>query len=203
MMISPQLTNLFRLQKSLLMFLLQPGIILTYQNFSSPHAPDQCSAEVLRPLGTSDHFLVFVKLDAKPKTSSDVPFHRTLYQYNKADCNRFRSYITEEHPSALYKSKLPGWSHSFLSGFSTYYISVIRNNAGRMVGSFNHTRKYQLPAAMFYLHKSQIKPRKVYCCYIWAGAAQSSIASLDKVQKHLHGFVGDELFYTLQPLSHR
>lgn len=40
-----------------------------------------------------------------------------------------------------------------------------------------------------------------YC--IWIGAAQSSFSSLDRVQKHLWVFVGDKLFFTLQPVCHR
>lgn len=45
--------------------------------------PDQCSTEVLPPLGTSKHSLIFAAVDAKLKTSSDVLFHRTIYCHHK------------------------------------------------------------------------------------------------------------------------
>lgn len=47
--------------------------------------PDKCSAEVLTLLCSSDHSLINVKIDAKPKTSSNVPFHRTIFWYTKTD----------------------------------------------------------------------------------------------------------------------
>lgn len=37
-----------------------------------------------------------------------------------------------------------------------------------------------------------------YRCYTWAGVAQPSLSSLDRVQKHLHGLAGDERFSILQ-----
>lgn len=54
-----------------------------------------------------------------------------------------------------------------------------------------------------YLYKSLIKPKILFWCHIWAGAAQSLFYSLDRVQKHSCSIVGDELFPTLQPLLHR
>ena len=72
-----------------------------------------------------------------------------------------------------------------------------------MVGSLYRTRKYLTPSAILYLYKSQIRPRMEYCCHIWAGAAQSSLACLDRVQNRLQNLVGSDLFTTLQPLSHR
>lgn len=50
------------------------------------------------------HSLIFVNADSKPKGSSDVPFHKTIYWYNKVDWNSFRSYITEASVSALFKN---------------------------------------------------------------------------------------------------
>lgn len=42
-----------------------------------------------------------------------------------------------------------------------------------------------------------------YCCVTLAGAVQSSLTSLDRVQKRLGGLVGNELFLSLQHLFHR
>lgn len=40
-------------------------------------------------------------------------------------------------------------------------------------------------------------------CYTWTRVAQSSLSSLERVQKHLREHVGDELFSNLQPISYR
>ena len=67
-----------------------------------------------------------------------------------------------------------------------------------MVGSF-----YLTPPAILYLYKSQIRPKMEYCCHLCGGAAQSTLTGLDRVQNRLRNLVGDELFSSLEPLSHR
>ena len=42
-----------------------------------------------------------------------------------------------------------------------------------------------------------------YCCHIWAGAAKTTLSSLDRVQRRLRWLVGDDLYGKLQPLSLR
>ena len=42
-----------------------------------------------------------------------------------------------------------------------------------------------------------------YCCHIWAGLPKTSLSCLDRVQRRLRRLIGDELFKSLQPLSHR
>lgn len=75
------------------------------------------SAEVLPPFSTSEHSLINVEVDAKPKASPDVPFLRTNFRSTKADWNNFRSYIAEAHLSALLKKiELPKVAPSFLNG---------------------------------------------------------------------------------------
>lgn len=59
---------------------------------------------MLPPVATSDHSLINVKMEAKPKPSSDISFHRIIYWYTK-----------------------PGW-YSFgfvtdLSAFFEYWVS--------------------------------------------------------------------------------
>lgn len=41
-----------------------------------------------------------------------------------------------------------------------------------------------------------------YCYHIWAGDVQSSLSNLDRVQNHLHNFLENDKFATLQPLTH-
>ena len=72
-----------------------------------------------------------------------------------------------------------------------------------MVGSLHQFKRFLTSPAILYLYKNQIRTRMDYCCQIWVGSAQTSQSSLDVVHKRLHSLVGDELFGTLQPLSHR
>ena len=45
---------------------------------------------VVSPLGRSDHCVAIVSLDLPRKESAEVPFHRTVYRYSKADWDGFR-----------------------------------------------------------------------------------------------------------------
>lgn len=58
----------------------------------------QYSAEVLPHLRNN-------KIDTKPKSSSDVLFHCTIYLYSKANLGRFRSFIAEALLSILSQNK--------------------------------------------------------------------------------------------------
>lgn len=75
---------------------------------------EKSSAELLPPLATSDHSLINVKVDAKPKASSDVPFHRMIFSYTKADCDSLISYITEVSLSAFLKKNVTSMTVSFV-----------------------------------------------------------------------------------------
>ena len=83
------------------------------------------------------------------------------------------------------------------------YILSVAKETGMMVGSFFRTRNFLTPAAIHYLYKSQIRPRMEYCCHIWAGSPKCSLSCLDRVQRRMRWLIGDALFKTLQPLSHR
>ena len=72
-----------------------------------------------------------------------------------------------------------------------------------MVGLFYRSKKYLTPSAILYLFKSPIRMKMEYCCHIWGGTAQTSLSCLDRVQNRLRNLVGDGLFSTLAPLSHR
>ena len=83
------------------------------------------------------------------------------------------------------------------------YIESVAKEAAKMVGSLHQSKRYLTPPAILYLYKSQICPRMEYCYHIWEGSAKTPLNPLDAVQKPLHSLVGDELFDTVQPLSHR
>ena len=83
------------------------------------------------------------------------------------------------------------------------YIKSIAKAAGKMVVSFYRSSRYLTADAILYLYKSQVRPRMEYCCHIWAGAARKTLSCLDRVQNRLRSLVGDALFSSLQPLSHR
>ncbi|XP_065679855.1 uncharacterized protein LOC136094163 [Hydra vulgaris] len=53
------------------------------------------------------------------------------------------------------------------------------------------------------LYKSQIQPRRKYCCYICRESYNDGLSLLDKVQKHIVNIVGPALAANLQPLPHR
>lgn len=45
-----------------------------------------------------------------------------------------------------------------------------------------------------YFYKNQIRPKIMHCCHIWAGAIKSFLSSYDRIQKHIHSLVGNDLF---------
>lgn len=70
----------------------------------------------LHHLGTSDHFLIFVTVDAKLKTSSDVLFHRTIYCHHKDVFDIAASAMMDLRLSS--KAGFEGWPLLFLSEIS-------------------------------------------------------------------------------------
>ena len=105
----------------------------------------------------------------------------------------------EESPSL---DKLLGLKFSPDLKWDSYIASVAKDTA-RMVGSFYRSKQFLTCKALLYLYKSQIRPKMEYCSHIWAGSSQQALSTLDRVQKRMRGLVGDELFSSLQPLSHR
>ena len=83
------------------------------------------------------------------------------------------------------------------------YLDNVKKEVAKMVGSLSRSRKFLTPPAILYLYKSQIRPRMEYCSHIWAGSSKQSLSGLDRIQERLRGLVGEELFSTLSPLSHR
>ena len=83
------------------------------------------------------------------------------------------------------------------------YLEEVGKDVSKMIGSFYRSKKYLSPESLLYLYKSQVRPKMEYCCHIWSGAPQRSLSILDRLQRRMKGLVGDVLFSTLQPLSHR
>ena len=65
--------------------------------------PDLCTHSVGSPLGSSDHSVVSVKVLSKCKASSDVPFHRSVFRYAKADWDGFRSFLADIPLNSIFK----------------------------------------------------------------------------------------------------
>ena len=83
-----------------------PDIIGQYHNLLDLYlttCPNLCTANVLSPLGRSDHCMVTVAIDVQCKESTDVPFHRTVYRYSKADWDSFRSFIADAPLDYIFK----------------------------------------------------------------------------------------------------
>ena len=67
------------------------------------NCPEFCTATVESPLGSSDHSVISVRVDIQCKESSDVPYHRTIYRYSKADWDGFRNFIADAPLEALFQ----------------------------------------------------------------------------------------------------
>ena len=133
-----------------------------------------------------------------PSKTKLVTFHhkRGIVQFNPVQMDQV---VLENSPCL---ERLLGLKLTPDLKWNSYILSVAKE-AGRMVGSFYRSKKFLTPAAILYLYKSQIRPKMEYCCHIWSGASDASLSSLDRVQRRLKRLVGEDLFATLQPLSHR
>lgn len=107
------------------MFSIQLDTTPIYQTLFLTSCPEKCSSVVLSTLGSSDHSSICVR----PKTSSDILFHKTIFWYSKADLNRFRYLIAETHHSS--KIEHPELIHLFLSGFFLAWrnLSITKSNS--------------------------------------------------------------------------
>ena len=65
------------------------------------------------------------------------------------------------------------------------YILAVAADTGKMVGSFYRFSKYLTPPTLLYLYKNRIRPKMEYCCLIWAGAAKTTVSSLDGIQRRI------------------
>ena len=105
----------------------QPGQFSNLLDLFLTSCPDACSQSVHSPLGSSDHCLVQVEVQAKCSVTPDAPFHRKVFRYSKADWDGFRSFITDIPLSNIFKncsseiaSQLSDW---IFVGMETYIPS--------------------------------------------------------------------------------
>ena len=82
----------------------QPGHFSNLLDLFLTSCPDACSLSVHSPLGSSDHCLIQVKIEAKCNVTPDAPFHRKVFWYSKADWDGFRSFISEIPVSDVFKN---------------------------------------------------------------------------------------------------
>lgn len=110
--------------------------------------PEKCSVEVLTSLGTSDHSLIKVKGGVKPNVSADVPFHKIIFQYAKADWDTFRFHIVETPLSALLKNSTSRTA-VLISGSSQAWLILFERN---------NTNRNQIPSLGSWQNVLQLKP---------------------------------------------
>ena len=93
---------------------------------------------------------------------------------------------------------------TFTDDFSwNTYIELIAKSAAMKVGSLFRYRNFLSPDSILYLYKATIRPCMEYCCHIWAGASNSCLSLLDRIQRRITNLIGPNLSLTLQSLSHR
>lgn len=83
------------------------------------------------------------------------------------------------------------------------YIQSISKQAAQRIGSLYRASSYLPPQTVCYLYKSTIRPLMEYCCHLWAGAPQTHLNLLDRVEKRARNLMGNKLANELQPLSVR
>lgn len=80
------------------------------------------------------------------------------------------------------------------------YILTIDKDAGKIVGSLCRSSKYLVAPAILYLKKTA---RNGVLLSYSGGSCPDRTSSFQCVRSRLRAVVGEELFSTLQPLSHR
>ena len=93
---------------------------------------------------------------------------------------------------------------TFSNDFSwNTYIELIAKSAAMKVGSLFRYRNFLSPDSIMYLYKATIRPCMEYCCHIWAGASNSCLSLLDRIQRRITNLIGPNLSLRLHSLSHR
>lgn len=83
-----------------------PKLTRTTSDLTFLETAEKCSAEVLPLFGTSDHLLITVKFDAKQNVSTEVPFHRMIFQHDNTNWDSFRTYTAVASPfNFFFKNK--------------------------------------------------------------------------------------------------
>lgn len=87
-------------------------------------------------------------------------------------------------------NEVPLFKHFLVSSSLQTYkwnssIQSIAKNAGKMVGIFYRYRKYLNPSMLLSLQMSDKTKTGVLHSHMWAGAAQTSLHTLDNLKKNL------------------
>ena len=83
------------------------------------------------------------------------------------------------------------------------YLQSIFRQASQRVGCLFRASRFLHPDTTLYLYKSTVRPIMEYCCHLWAGAPQTHLRPLDRVERRVKNLVGQVLGEQLQPLSVR
>ena len=69
----------------------------TWINGCDSQSPDAriCFTVAFPPLGNSDHVIVSVSIGFPSHSKGNVTFHRTAYEYCRADCNGFWNHLRD------------------------------------------------------------------------------------------------------------
>ena len=74
-----------------------------------------CSTMAFPPLGNSDHF-VSVSIDFPSNSQRDAPFHRTVYDYSRADWDDLRYHLRDVPWGDIFKLGASAAASDFVSG---------------------------------------------------------------------------------------
>ena len=84
------------------------------------------------------------------------------------------------------------------------HIFVIAKKAAQSIGLLKRCKKYFTPSDLRNIYISYIRPKMEYNSHIWAGASQSALQYLDRIQERAKRLIGDdEASSSLSPLGHR
>ena len=84
------------------------------------------------------------------------------------------------------------------------HIKTIVRSASRRLGILYRAKRLFSSTQRLTLYKAQVRPLLEYCSHVWGGAASTTLALLDRVQKKAIRFIGDlNLTDKLQSLHHR
>ena len=84
------------------------------------------------------------------------------------------------------------------------HIFEVAKKAAQSIGLLKRCKKYFTPSDLRNIYISYIRPKMEYNSHIWAGASQSALQYLDRIQERAKQLIGDdEVSSSLSPLGHR
>ena len=89
--------------------------------------PNKFSASCLAPLGNSDHAVVSLSLNQSCSSAAESPYHRTTYNYQRADWDSFRDFLRDGPWMDLFSlsvnkcaSEITSWLQTGMDTFIPY-----------------------------------------------------------------------------------